>query len=109
MAQKSDIPPRVINENSDIFGVFLLSSSNDAVAKSYFPTVLKQANIAPVFKKGERHSKDNYRSISILPNAKCVKIFLKNVCFVKCLFIWITFYPNTSTVSEKDITHNTVF
>ena len=34
---------------------------------------------------------------------------LKNVCFVKYLIIWITFYPNTSAVSEKDTTHNTHF
>ena len=27
--------------------------------------------------------------------------YLKNVCFVKCLVIWITFYPNTRVVSEN--------
>ena len=67
-AQESDILSRIIKENSDIFGQYLLSSFNDAIDKSYFPTALKQANITPVFKTGERYSKDNYR-----PTAKCVK------------------------------------
>ena len=67
-AQESDIPSRYIKENSDIFGEYLLSSFNDAIDKSCFPTALKQAKITLVFKTGERYSKDNYRPISILPN-----------------------------------------
>ena len=54
VAQESDIPSRIIKENSDIFGKFLLSGFDDAIKKSYFPTVLKQANITLVFKTGER-------------------------------------------------------
>ena len=34
---------------------------------------------------------------------------LKNACFVKCLIIWITFYPNTRAFSEKNTTHNITF
>ena len=56
VAQESDIPSRIIKENSDIFGKFLLSGFDDAIKKSYFPTVLKQANITLVFKTGERYS-----------------------------------------------------
>ena len=33
-----------------------------------FPTTLKLANIAPVYKKGSKNSKENYKSVSILPN-----------------------------------------
>ena len=57
-AQESDIPLKIIKENSDIFGAYLLSSFNDATDKSYFPTTLKQANITLVFGTGERYSKD---------------------------------------------------
>ena len=32
-----------------------------------FPSSLKQANITPVFKKGSRNQKENYRPVSILP------------------------------------------
>ena len=56
-AQESDTPSRIIKENSDIFGEYLLFSFNDAIGKYYFPT--KQANITPVFKTGESYSKDN--------------------------------------------------
>ena len=38
LGQESDIPSRIIKENSDIFGEYLLSSFNDAIDKSYFPT-----------------------------------------------------------------------
>ena len=57
-AQESDIPSRIIKENSDTFGEYLLSSFNDTIDKSYFPTALNQANITPVFKTGETYSKD---------------------------------------------------
>ena len=56
VAQESDIPSRIIKENSDIFGKFLPSSFDDAIKKSYFPTVLNQADITLVFKIGERYS-----------------------------------------------------
>ena len=69
-AQESDIPFRIIKENSEIFGDYLLSSFNDTIDKCYFPTALKQAFITPVYSK--------YRPISILPNVS------KN--FEKCMF-----------------------
>ena len=56
-AQESDIPYRIIKENSMyIFCDYLLSSFDDAIDKSYFPTAVKQANIMSVFKT-ERYSK----------------------------------------------------
>ena len=58
MTQESDILSRIIKENSDVFGDYLLSNFNDAIDKSYFPIALKQANIAPVFKATDRHLKD---------------------------------------------------
>ena len=69
-AQESDIPFRIIKENSEIFGDYLLSSFNDTIDKCYFPTALKQATITPVYSK--------YRPICILPNVS------KN--FEKCMF-----------------------
>ena len=56
--QESDIHFKIIKENSGIFGDYLLSSFNDVIDKSYFPTALKQANITLVFETGERYSKD---------------------------------------------------
>ena len=105
MAQESDIPSR-IKEDSEIFGESLFSSFNDVIDKFFLLTALKQANITPVFKTWERCSKDNYKLVCILPN---VSKILENVCFVKCLIIWINSYPNTRAVSEKDAIHNIVF
>ena len=41
--------------------------------KSEFPSALKQGNMTPVFKKGEREYKNNYKPVSILSNVS--KIF----------------------------------
>ena len=51
---------------------------NVCVEKGTFPSVLKHANITPVFKKGYRGSKENYRLVSILPVFS--KTFEKLLC-----------------------------
>ena len=71
--QDTDVPTKIIKENADIFPDFLHTSFNEFVKKSEFPSVLKQANITLVFKKGERECKNNYRAVSILSNVS--KIF----------------------------------
>ena len=63
-----DIPSRSIK---DIFGDNLLLSP-------------KQANITPVFKRGEKYSKNNYRPISIRPNV--------SKSFEKCMFCQMSHY-----------------
>ena len=82
--QDTDIPSKIIKENADIFASFLHSSFNTSVTNSEFPSVLKQTNITPVFKKGERYSKDNYRPVSILPNVSKI--------FGRCMFRQINEY-----------------
>ena len=71
--QGTDIPAKIVKENADNFASTLHSSFNRSVINSEFPSVLKQDNITPVFKKGERYSTDNYRPVSILTNVS--KIF----------------------------------
>ena len=71
--QDTDIPTKIIKENADVFAEILLSSFNDSVEKSNFPSSLKKTNITPAFKKGDRNCNDNYRPVSILPNM--LKIF----------------------------------
>ena len=83
-SQDTDIFSKIIKENADIFASFLQSSFNTSVTNSEFPSVLKQANITPVFKKGERYSKDNYRPVSILPNVSKI--------FEQCIFRQINEY-----------------
>ena len=71
--QDSDIPSRISKKNADIFTDFLHSSFNNSIYQSKFPSVFKLANITAVMKKGDRNSKKNYRSVSILSNIS--KIF----------------------------------
>ena len=82
----TDISFKIIRENADIFASFLHASFNTCVyvTNSEFPSVLKQANITPVFKKGERYSKDNYNPVSMLPNVSMV--------FERCMFRQINEY-----------------
>ena len=70
--QSTDIPTKIIKQNWDVLADFILSS-NQSVAKSIFPSSLKNADITPIFKKRNRKSKNNYRPVGILPNVS--KIF----------------------------------
>ena len=65
--QNTDIPVKILKQNADIFGSYICHFFNVCVDKGTFPSVLKHANITPVFKKGYRGSKENYRPVSILP------------------------------------------
>ena len=64
--QNTDIPVRILKQNSDIFGSYICDFFNECVDKGVFPSILKNANTTPVSKKGFRGSKDNYRLVSIL-------------------------------------------
>ena len=66
--QDTDIPTKLIKENSDIFADFIFENLNDSISHSVFPSALKLANITPVHKKDSKSKKDHYRSISVLPN-----------------------------------------
>ena len=46
---------------ADIFADFIRTRVNQSVANTIFPSSLKNADITPVFNKGDRNSKDNYR------------------------------------------------
>ena len=62
------IPTKLIKGNSDIFADFISENLNDYIAKSLFPSSLKNAIITPVHKKGTKTSKDHYRPVRILSN-----------------------------------------
>ena len=65
--QNTDIPVRILKQSSDIFGNYICDFFNECVDKGVFPSILKNANITPVFKKGFRGSTENYRPVSIFP------------------------------------------
>ena len=81
--QQGDIPTKIIKDNKDLFLYFIFTSFNNAVNKGVFPDELKHADIKPIYKKESRNEKENYRSVSILPNLskifeRCMYDQLKN-------------------------------
>ena len=77
-SQSSDIPIKVLKQNSDVFSNFLCNSFNNFIKLSTFPEILKHADITPLYKKGKKDIKGNYRPVSILPNLSKI--------FEKCMF-----------------------
>lgn len=63
--QDTDIPSKIIKENPEIVVSFLHSSFDTSGTISEFPSLLKEVNISPTFKEGERYSKDNYRPVCV--------------------------------------------
>ena len=51
----------------------------------FFPICQKNADIAPIFKKGFRHRKDNYQPVSVLPliSKLIEKLLSKQIAFYK--------------------------
>ena len=49
--QSTDIPIRVLKENADIFADYICRFFNESINKSAIPSILKNTNITPVFKK----------------------------------------------------------
>ena len=66
--QDTDVPTKIIKENAAIFADFIHPAINASINKNMFPSFLKLADVMPVFKKGSKNSKDNYRAIGILKN-----------------------------------------
>ena len=44
----------------------LLASFNTAINNSTFPNLLKVVDVTPVFKKGDKNDRSNYRPISVM-------------------------------------------
>ena len=67
-SQEGDVPTKIIKVNSDIFSNLIYQSFNNMIDVCVFLASLKLSNITPVYKKGSKNSKENYRPVSILPN-----------------------------------------
>ena len=65
--QENNIPVKLIKGNSDLFAEIICKYFNESSEKSKFPDCLKLANVTPVFKKGARTSKNNYKPVITLP------------------------------------------
>ena len=76
----------------------------NALIKVFFH--LKNTNITTVFKKGFRGSKDNYRSVSILP---IISKILRNYYQNKSLYTWTNFSLYIDVGLENDIMRSIFF
>ena len=56
-SQYSDIPTKIIKENSAIFSNFICESINNSIKSSIFPSCLKHADVTPLRKKCNKSSR----------------------------------------------------
>ena len=82
----NNIPTKIIAEYKDTYSQYLLHFYNIFIKESKFPTLMKQADISPVYKKGEKTDKENYRPVSIL------SVFSKN--FERLIYQDLNLYIN---------------
>ena len=68
----------MIQENADVFADLLAASLKGAIKTYNFPNCLKLADITPLYKKGRKDNKENYRPVSILP---ALSKILKRIIF----------------------------
>ena len=85
-SQYSDIPTKIIKENSDIFSNFICESINNSIKSSIFPSSLKHADGTGLHKKCNINLKENYRPVSILPISSKVSEGRVNFRSVMCQF-----------------------
>ena len=72
---KSNLPVNLFIENHSYYLHVICDMVNQCFSSAKFPSPLKIATTVPIFKKGDVHSIENYRPISILPYLS--KIFEK--------------------------------
>ena len=65
-SQYSDIPTKIIKDNSDIFSNFTCENINNSITSSIEPSSLKHA-VVTLLHKNYKNLKENYRPGSILP------------------------------------------
>ena len=65
-APQDDIPVKILKLNNDIFSQYLSQIFNESIEAANFPNELIYADIIPVYKKNNKHEKENYRPVCII-------------------------------------------
>ena len=60
------IPAKIIKDLKNIISPYIVQYFNLSIRKGIFPSKLKLADVSPIFKKNDRHCKENYRPVSVL-------------------------------------------
>ena len=95
-SQQSDVPTKILKQNSYSFARYFCGNINQCVSKSIFPPDLKLDDVTPICKNKSKNSKDNYRLVSVLTNISKIyerylydqiKAFFDSVlCKYQCAF-----------------------
>ena len=96
-SQQSDIPTKILKQNSDCFAEYFYESINQCILKSIFPSDLKLADVTPVYK-------DNYRPVSILSN---ISKFYERCIYDQNDLFPILYCPNINAGFVEASTYNT--
>ena len=59
-AESTDITAKILKLNNNNLVAYICDFFSECIDKGQFPSILKQADITPVFKKGFKSSKENY-------------------------------------------------
>ena len=78
-SQQSDIPTKILKQNSDYFAVYFYKNINQCISKSIFPSYLKLADVTPVY---TNKSKNSHNSIGQLPYYAIFLKFTKDVSMI---------------------------
>ena len=62
-SSRGDIPTKFIKNFSDIYLYSFTDTMNNSINDDIFPSNMKLADVTPIFKKGDRTSKVNYRAV----------------------------------------------
>ena len=61
-----NVPPKLIKLGAEILSHTLTPIFNECITSKVYPTDLKCAEVAPVYKKGDNLNKSNFRPVSVL-------------------------------------------
>ena len=99
-----NLPPKIIKYSIDFLVPFLTKIINKCIDECIFPSHLKFAEIASIFKKKDNLNKENYRPVSVL--IVLSKIFEKIYSKQIGLFFTKIFNPLLSAYRSKYGCHN---
>ena len=61
-----EIAPKILKWAAELFAPLLLTIFNKCISLGYYPKSMKVGKVSPLYKKGEKDEKNNYRPITIL-------------------------------------------
>ena len=73
------IPAKILKDNYDVIGPKIVIDFNSSIQTGLFHPNQKLADVSPIFKKELKHSKGNYRPVSVL--SALSKIFEKLILY----------------------------